>query len=223
MFNIKKNLREALENDIWYHGTPDVSQLEKDGGFTHKTINVEYIKDIDKFNELQDNLGKLKSIGDEKGYHNLLNQVASFKDIFTFRKPIFLTNKYDVAKTYADPHRAFNYQDAREKVLKVKVDVGNNVTISAYGDRFRFIELSKVKEGFVRGGVDSQEFEKVVSMVNFYLADKTKIKTDMIAMLAEWFGFDTVDVLGVLDSYHGGSIQSIVRMVFDNQNIKILN
>jgi hypothetical protein len=223
MFNIKKKLREALENDIWYHGTPDVSQLEKDGGFTDKTISVEYVKDIAKFNELQDKLDNLISIGDEKGYQGLLNQVSSFKEFFTFRKPIFLTNKYDVAKTYADPHRAFNYQEAKEKVLKVNVDVGNKVTIAAHGDRFRFIELSKVKEGFVRGGINPQEFDKVVSMVNFYLVDKTKIKTDMVAMLAEWFGFDTVDVLGVLDSYNGGTVQSIVRMVFDNKKIKILN
>ena len=223
MVNIKKILRESLENDVWYHGTPDVTQLEKDGGFTHKTINVEYVKDVNKFNELQSNLTKLKSIGDEKGYHDLLNQVISFKDVFTYRKPIFLTNKYDVAKTYADPHRAFNYQDAKEKILKVKVDAGNNLKIAAYGDRFRFIDLSKVKEGFVRSGINPQEFDKIVSMFNFYLNDKTKIKTDMIGALAEWFGFDTVDVLGVLDSYHGGSIQSIVRMVFDYQNIKILN
>lgn len=226
MINIKQRLRqyltEGVKPEIWYHGTPDVTALEKEGGFTHREIDVEYINDIQGFNELQDEIQKRYSLGDEKGYHELLDKVDSFKEHYRFRKPIFLTNDYTVAKSYADPHRAFNYQDAKEKVLQVEVNVGRNVKIAAHGDRFRFIDLDKVRNGFIAAGIQPEKFDEVVSKINFYLKDKTKMKTDMIATIAEWFKIDTVDVVGVLDSYNGGSVQSTVRMVFDSKNVRIV-
>jgi len=49
-----------------------------------------------------------------------------------------------------------------------------------------------------------------------------KISAETIAIIAQQLGFDIVDVIGVLDSYEGGSIESTVRMVFDPQRIKII-
>lgn len=223
---IKGRLRSYLneisnQNNIWYHGTPDVRDLEKDGGFTNKTISVEYVKDIKSFNEWQEELSRLRT-NDEKAYFELLKKADIFKDRLTIRKPIFLTDKYEVAKSYADPRRSLDYQNAMEKVLKVKCDDGNNVTISAHGERFRFIEVSRVKEGFIRAGINPERFDETVNKFIFSQQDKTKIKTDVIAVLGEVFNFDTIDVLGVLDSYEGGSIKSIVRMVFDPSMIKII-
>lgn len=224
--NIKQRVRaylnESMNNQVWYHGTPDVRALEKDGGFTHQTMSVDYVKNIDEYNKVMDKLSELKAADDEKGYFALLDTVDNYKDRYTFRKPIFLTDKTQIAKTYADPSRSMDYQGAIEKVLQVSVDSGKNVKIAAHGDRFRFIEINKVRDGFIRAGIQPEQFDKVVSMFSYYQQDKTKIKTDNIAVLAEWFGFDTVDVMGVLDSYNGGSIQSIVRMVFDHGNVKIV-
>ena len=49
-----------------------------------------------------------------------------------------------------------------------------------------------------------------------------KMTAETLGIIAQFMGFDIVDVLGVLDSYHGGSIKSTVRMVFDPSRIKII-
>ena len=212
-----------MDKNIWYHGTPDVRELEREGGFTSRTMDMQYINNLDGYNEL---LGKVKSAresGDDNLYHKYLDLVSKFKSNYNMRKPIFVTNDYGVAKTYADPRRAFDYQNSKEKLLKVKTNDGKTVTIVATGDRFRFIEVSKVKRGFVNAGVNGDEFDKVLNSLNFYLKDKTRIKTDMIAAIGDWFNFDFIDVLGVLDSYEGGSVKSTVRMIFNPSDVKIIN
>ena len=222
---IKILLREALikeDNDIWYHGTPDVRELESDGGFTERTITSEYVEDISKYHEIQKQLAPARESGDEDKYHELLNSMNKLRKTYTIRKPIFLTNNYGVAKTYANPQRAFDYQGAEEKVLKVNVNVTKGVKINAPGSRFRFIDLNKVKQGFTSAGINEDEFNKTFEKFNFHIKDKTKIKTDSIAVLAEYFKFEYVDVVGVLDSYHGGTTKSTVRMVFDPTKINII-
>lgn len=59
-------------------------------------------------------------------------------------------------------------------------------------------------------------------MFKFTLQDKTKIKTDLIGSIGEWFGVDTIDVIGVLDSYNGGSKKSTVRMAFNPKMLKVI-
>jgi hypothetical protein len=92
----------------------------------------------------------------------------------------------------------------------------------ATGDRFRFIDTAKVKRGFISAGIKDNEFDKILNQFNYYLSNKNGIKTDMIAAIGEWFGFDFIDVIGVLDSHEGGSIKSTVKMVFDPKNLTIL-
>jgi len=53
------------------------------------------------------------------------------------------------------------------------------------------------------------------------MPDDKGIKTDVIAAIGDWLGFECIDVVGVLDSYHGGNIKSTVRMVLDPTNLKI--
>jgi len=209
--------------EFWYHGTPDVTGLEKEGGFTSRSISVEYLKNIQGYHDAQDGMKKSRETGDEDSYWKYINSVPSFKDKFTMRKPIFLTNDYSVAKTYADPHRSGDYQNAKEKVLKIKLDEGSVVKIVATGDRFRFIEVSKVKQGFINAGVNSNKIDELIERLTFAQRDNTKLKTDAIAVLGEWFGFDYIDVIGVLDSYEGGSIKSTVRMVFDPKKITVMD
>lgn len=225
--NIKYLLREGLFNlseatDYWYHGTPDVRELEKIGGFSNREISISYIRDIKTYNKVLQKLKKTREDNDEDAYFKTLDLVSKLKENFKFRKPIFLTNDYRVANTYADSTRSFDYQNSVEKVLKVIVTVNNGVIINATGDRFRFIDVNKVKRGFVNAGVSEKEFDEVLSKFNFSLRDKTKIKTDMIGAMGEWFKFDFIDVIGVLDSYQGGSRKSTVRMVFNPSDIKII-
>ena len=148
--------------------------------------------------------------------------VPKLKKTFTIRKPIFITDKYNVAKSYADASRSLDYQNAEEKVLQVSVKGGKGVTITATGDRFRFIALDKVKRGFMVAGISDTDFDAVFDKFNFHMQDKTNIRTDAIAIIGEYFGFDYIDVTGVLDSYNGGSTKSIVRMVFNPSDIQII-
>jgi len=224
---IKKLLRESLNeianDEIWYHGTPDVTKLEREGGFTHKTMKVQYVTDLKKYYEVQNNLKLAREEMDEAKYFKYLDMVAQYRDDFEFRKPIFLTNDEAVARTYADHRRAFDYQNAWEKVLKIKMsNVGKIITIVAKGDRFRFINSNKVKKGFMNAGINERDFDETFNKFTFYQKSKDGIRTDMIAAIGEWFGADIIDVDGVLDSYNGGSIESTVRMVYDVKLLTII-
>ena len=226
--NIKKLVREGLEglisesNDVWYHGTPDVRDLERDGGFIDRTISAEYISDMSKYYEIQSKLKSSRESGNEDEYFKLIDEVPKLKKRLTIRKPIFVTDNYGVAKTYADASRSMDYQNAEEKVLQVKIASGKGITIVATGDRFRFIDLGKVKRGFINAGVNENEFDSVFEKFNWNVRDKSKIKTDSIAIIGEYFNFDYIDVKGVLDSYEGGSTKSTVRMVFNPKDITIV-
>lgn len=220
---IKELLREGLDkSDIWYHGTPDVRELEQDGGFTDRVTSITYIKDLEAYNTIQNNLKVSRENGDEEAYHKNLDLVGKTYDQFKMRKPIFITNDSSVARTYADPRRSMDYQNATEKVLKVRVNTNNGVKIVAIGDRFRFIDVDKVKRGFINAGVSENEFDLVLKRFNYYTKDKKGIKTDMVAAMGEWFGFDFIDVVGVLDSYEGGSTKSTVKMVFNPKELTIV-
>jgi len=221
---IKSLLREGLNEStyVWYHGTPDVRDLESDGGFTERSITAEYIEDLDKYNEIQRQLDIARENDDDGAYHKYIAMVGPLRKKFTIRKPIFLTNVHSVAKTYADPQRAFDYQNSVEKVLKVSVNSNRGITIVATGDRFRFININKVKQGFKNAGISEDEFNLVFNQFNFHTQNRDNIRTDDIAILGEYFGFDYIDIVGVLDSYNNGNTKSTVRMVFNPKDIKIL-
>ena len=169
---IKTLLRENLINEsknVWYHGTPDVRGLEKEGGFSERTLDAQYIDDMEAYHKIQAGLTTARDSGDDNEYHRLLDMVPKLKKTFTIRKPIFITDKYNVAKTYADASRSFDYQNAEEKVLQVSVKDGKGVTITATGDRFRFIDLGKVKRGFMAAGVSDTDFDTVFDKFNFHI------------------------------------------------------
>lgn len=211
---IKKYLREGLgDSDIWYHGTPDVRELEKEGRFLERGISINYIKNLEVYYKLQDKMKNARET-DENLYFKYLDMVPKTIGHFKMRKPIFLTNDSSVANTYANPSRSVDYQNAIEKVLRVKVKSNKGIRIVSMGDRFRFINIENVKRGFISAGVSENDFNNVLKQFNYYLSNTKGIKTDMIAAMGEWFGFDFIDVVGVLDSYEGGKKKSTVKMVF---------
>lgn len=217
----RKRLIEVT-GEIWYHGTPDVRELEKEGVFINRNTSIEHITDLRTYNELQDKLLKARENGDDDKYHKLLDMVPKLKDKYTMKKPIFLTNKHNIAKTYADSRRSIDYQNAKEDVLKVNVSGGKALQINAIGDKFRFISVPKVRRGFMDSGVSEEEFNEVLNKFNFHVNLNKGIKTDVVGAMAQYFNFDYVDVIGVLDSYEGGNEKSTVRMVFDPTKLKIV-
>lgn len=216
-------LLEQTINESWYHGTYDSREIEQLGGFNKRTIVVDYISDPDKFNLIQSKLTEYLNSGNNKLYDQYLIKSRELRKECKYNKPIFLSDNYSVAKTYANSKRAFDYQNSIEKVFEVDVNCSNVVKISAYGERFAFINVDYVKRGFINAGVSEEEINRLISMFNYYYKDKSGIRTDAIGAIGSWLGFDCIDVLGVLDSYHGGSVKSTVRMVLDPSNVKINN
>ena len=165
---IKKLLREGLSSETWYHGTPDARDLEKNGGFDSNKISVDYVDDTEGFIVHQEKLKTARESGDENGYFKLSNDTDKYRKKFTYNKPVFLSDKYSVAKTYADPKRSFDYQNAVEKVIKVNVTCNKVAKIIATGDRFRFVSINKVKNGFINSGVSEEEITKLINMFNYF-------------------------------------------------------
>ena len=209
------------EESVWYHGTPDVRDINN-GGFISKTDTTDYVPDPQKWHELQNQMQDARASSDEDLYFKLLDQAGTLRKNLTYKKPIFFTDNYRVASTYADPQRAFDYQNSEPKLLKVEInDSGNILRVPAQGQRFRMINADTVKNAFVNAGIPEEEINKYFSMFPTYIRNN-KMSAETIGIIAQQLGFDIVDVLGVLDSYHGGSIKSTVRMVFDPSRIHII-
>jgi len=221
--NVLQSLNEEKTTKTWYHGTADSREIERNGGFFDNTVTVDYVTDPNKLMDYQEQIRIASENGDNKEYHRVINLVFDLKNKFTYKKPLFLTDKYAVAKTYANPKIAFDYQNAVQKVYEVDVKCDKLVRIDATGDRFRFIPVEKVKRGFINAGVSEEQIDKLIAMFNYYVQGNTGIKTNVIAAIGSFLGFDCIDVIGVLDSYEGGKIKSTVRMVLNPLNVKIKN
>jgi hypothetical protein len=222
---VTKLLKEhalAQMNEDWYHGTSDSRDIEALGGFNDKITSVEYVLNPIDLKLNQERLTQARSSGNMELYHKLLDNTSSLKKTFTYNTPLFLSDVYSVAKTYADPKRAFDYQGALEKVYKVETNCNRIVKIVAIGDRFRFINIDKVKKGFIDAGVPEETIDTLIEMFNFYVTDNKGIKTDTVAAIGNYLNFDCIDVVGVLDSYQGGTVKSTVRMVLNPSTVKIL-
>lgn len=209
------------DTERWYHGTPDVRNIRKQGGFEERTTTVSYISDPEKWKELQKEMVRKRET-DMKEYSKLIDEVSKLKKTITIPSPIFLTNKYDVAKTYADPKRAFDYQGAEETILTVTVDTGRILTVDAAGSDFRGIDLDKVMNALAKSGISPEKSKKLLMMFNPRIRND-KLSTDALAVIGHMFNFDTIDVLNVLDSYQIGKTKSVVRMVFNPSRIKVIN
>lgn len=192
----------------WYHGTPDVREVEAFGKFIQRSESSLVVTNLDAWKNAQE---KLRTLDYEKNNQ----EYASWK------KPVFLTNMRSVAKTYADDTRAFDYQNAVPKCLEVSVVDGSLVSIHANGSKFSSLPYDAVSKGFERSGVNIEAFDEALLMLR--VQSGKGIYTDAVSRLAQHFGFDMVDVIGVLDSYQGGDVRSTVRMVFDVRNLKIEN
>jgi putative chitinase len=215
--NINTNITESNE---WYHGTPEVNKLRAEGGFKNRTINVSYISDPEEWNRLHKEIETLTPSDDN--YFKLLDDAGKLEKYMIVKNPIFLTNILAVANTYTDERRAFDYQTAVSKVLKVSVEVGKVLTINSTGTDFRGISVNAVINGLKENGIPDDKIQKALQMFTRHIRNG-KLSTDSLAVIAQLFDFDIVDVVGVLDSYNVGKTKSTVRMVFDPSKIKIIS
>lgn len=211
------------ETETWYHGTPDVRELQQVGSFSPKTNTTTYISDPQKWNKLQNamQITRQKN-GTDNEYFNLLDQAGKLRKSLTYKKPIYFTKNRAVANTYADPKRALDYQNSMPSIIKARIDdSGKILSVPAHGQRFRMINADYVRDALINAGIPEEEINKYFNMFPNDIRDN-KMSAETIGIIAQLLGFDIVDVLGVLDSYHGGTVKSTVRMVFDPQRIKII-
>jgi len=219
---INEEIGAALfEGMVWFHGTPDARDV-KQNGFSPKTNTTDYISDPQKWHELQNQMQDARAASDEDLYFQLLDQAGALRKSMTYKKPIYFTNKRNVASTYADPHRSLDYQGSEPQVLQAEIDdTGNILKVPAYGERFRGIPVETVRQALQNAGIENNEINRYFAMFPTELRND-RMSAETLGIIAQQLGFDIVDVLGVLDSYHGGTVQSNVRMVFDPQRIKLL-
>jgi hypothetical protein len=218
-------LTENQNSKFWYHGTPNAKKIEDAGGFGSHEHSIEIIKNPKEFKRLSDEIQDTR-LTNPKRYFELIKggEIDNTKSYVNIKKPIFLSDDYSVAKSYADPHREFNYQDSDPKTLRVSVDTNNSkiLKVHAFGVRFRGLPTENVRTAFENAGVPSEKIDTIFEMFQLQmLYDKTS--TDALAAMAQLLDFDIIDVIGVLDSYHGGTVKSTVRIVFNPSLIKIIN
>ena len=225
--NIKRIINESVveyvseTQEFWYHGTPDNRGVKETGSFQPKTDTTDYIVDPQKYYGLQQQMQDARNSGNEDEYFNLLDQAGSLRKNLTYNKPIYFTNKRSVANTYADDKRAFDYQNAEPSIFQTTIDdSGKTLKVPAFGERFRGIKADVVKQSLIKAGVSEEEVDKYFNMFTTNIRNG-KMTSETLGIIAQQLGFDIIDVLGVLDSYHGGDVQSTVRMVFDPSKITV--
>jgi hypothetical protein len=209
--------------ETWFHGTADAREIEKNKSFKNNITHITYINDLDLFEKKIADMKRFRDVGDEKSYLKVLDSMDSLKSKFSFNKPLFLTDKYEVAQSYANAFRSMDYQNALEKVIVIKeVNCNRIVEIDARGAKFDEIDIENVKNGFVNSGISQSEIEDIIKKFNFFRF-VGKIKTDTIGAIASWFEFDCVDIKNVKDFHNNNRSRktSTIRMVLTPSKVVI--
>ncbi len=210
---------EVREDEgTWYHGSPEVQKLGDE--FENRTINIDYLTDPKKWLKIQDMLSQYESGSDE--YMELLDAAAKLRANKKVRSPIFLSSMHSVANTYADDHRAFDYQSAVPGVVPVEVASGKTLTINGAGQNFRGISIDAVRDGLRKAGIDDATINKEIQQfINQIRGDGGTISTTSLAAIVDDLGFDIIDVIRIKDNYMGDGPPATVRMVMNPSLIRI--
>lgn len=219
IYGEKNTLNEQRrKREIWYHGSADGREISKSRSFQIKTEKKQYINNLDEYEKFIKMLEKLR-IENPNLYFKASQDIKNYMDNYEYQRPIFLTDKKTVAKTYANPMRAMDSQNAEERVYQVTVNCNNVVKIYAQGMSFRQISIDSVVDGFSDAGVPKDKILELNAMFNYH--NQEYLDTNKIGIIGHWLGFKCIDVIGVLDSYHGGNKESTVRIVLDPSIINI--
>jgi hypothetical protein len=105
---------------VVYHGSPDMRFLDEDGVFA----------------TMKDRMLKYGATPESR---------RDAKD----KRAFFFTTSQSVARTYADPHRAFDYQAAEEGVIPVFLALTNPMVFDADGKHWREAQAQISKEDFI--------------------------------------------------------------------------
>lgn len=141
---------------------------------------------------------------------------------FTDGKPVFLSDNPGVARTYADPRRAWDYQGAEPEVFRAMTSPQRVVDINAGGTDFRGLSADAVLRGLEAAGVAPQDAAERVAAAAARRTDG-RISTNDLANIVRGLGFDAADIANVRDTYNATAKapKSTVRMMFNPSQISI--
>jgi hypothetical protein len=143
---------------------------------------------------------------------------------FAEGKPVFLSDNPSVARTYADPRRAWDYQGAEPEVFKAMTSPQRVLDIDAGGSDFRGISADAVKRGLVKAGIAEDDASARIAAAAARRTD-ARISTNDLADIVRGLGFDAADIANVRDTYNATAKapKSTVRMMFSPSQINIQN
>ena len=125
-------------------------------------------------------------------------------------RPAFTSNQRSVARTYADPNRAWDYQGAEPGVLDLYRRTGNDAVIDAQGARFRGLHGGDVSDAT---GVDLNMYRGQVQ--------DGEISTDGLSMILNDQGFTGARIRNVVDDYMGYGKPSEVQMTMNPNDLRL--
>jgi len=143
---------------------------------------------------------------------------------FAANKPVFLSDNPNVARTYADPRRAWDYQGAEPEVFRAMTSPERVLDIDAKGADFRGISVDAVKSGLIKAGIPESEVSARISAAAARRNDN-RISTNDLIDIVRGLGFDAADIANVRDTYNATAKapKSTVRMMFNPSQINIPN
>lgn len=135
----------------------------------------------------------------------------------------YVTPDSAIARSYADPHRAFDFQNAEEGVLPLMVRGDGLLEINAGGKRFRDIPVENV-----RRQIPAQQQELFDDLVSKYadpmqLENKGTIGTGTLEVLASKMGYPGFRVKNVKDAYDGKGNPTEIVAVYDPSRLRSTN
>lgn len=130
--------------------------------------------------------------------------------------PFFFTDSRQVAATYADDTRAWDYQNAEPAVLEARLNISNPLRVDARGADFKGIDLAAVRNA-IPDGVKRDRFDAFLRRAS-ELREDGRIATDTLVSISRRLGFDGIEVRNVRDTYTGkGPAATVVAAFSDNQ------
>jgi hypothetical protein len=137
---------------------------------------------------------------------------------------VFLSDNPNVARTYADPRRAWDYQGAEPEVFRAMTSPERVLDIDAKGADFRGISVDAVKSGLIKAGIPESEVSARISAAAARRNDN-RISTNDLIDIVRGLGFDAADIANVRDTYNATAKapKSTVRMMFNPSQINIPN
>jgi len=211
----------ALNEKDMFHGTPDVRGLRTAGAFDQMTEGTQRISDLDAWRRLGQQIDEVgpstpEGIDLTIARSNLLEQQR-------VNKPVFATPDRQMAATYADDTRAFDYQNAEPAIVSMRSNPQRILDINAGGADFRGIDLDRVKKGFREAGIPDADIEDALNRYIVAPRSDGKLSTNDLSAVSQSLGFDAVDVANVRDAYNnnGRSTPGTVRMAFNSDQIDV--